>query len=204
MTSPQDSKEQEFNHDSKFYWTLFLSTLKLSAFTFGGGYVIVPLMQKYFVEELGWIDEDEMLDLVSISQSAPGPIAVNTSIIIGYRVAGILGSIIATFGTVLPPLIIISLISVFYIAFSQNLWVQTILVGMQAGVAAIIINVVWNMMSKLIKAGNKLQIIMLVFAFIVVFIFDLNLIWLLLICAIVGGISTYIMESDRAKRGGHS
>jgi len=77
--------------DIKFYWTLFYSTFSLSAFTIGGGYVIVPLMRKKFVEELDWIDEEEMLNLVAISQSAPGPIAVNTSIMVGYRLAGVRG-----------------------------------------------------------------------------------------------------------------
>lgn len=70
---------------------LFLSTLKISAFTFGGGYVIVPLMRKRFVEELNWIDEQEMLDLISVSQSAPGPLAVNAALMVGYRMAGIPG-----------------------------------------------------------------------------------------------------------------
>ncbi|NMA33160.1 MAG: chromate transporter, partial [Clostridiaceae bacterium] len=93
--------------DARFYWNLFLSTLKLSAFTFGGGYVIVPLMQKRFVKDLKWIDEDEMLDLVAIGQSAPGPIAINTSILVGYRMAGVPGAFLTVLGTVLPPLITI-------------------------------------------------------------------------------------------------
>jgi chromate transporter len=95
----------------KFYLKLFLSTFYLSAFTFGGGYVIVPLMRKKFVNEYGWIDENEMIDLIAIAQSAPGVIAINASLIIGYKLAGILGAIVALVGTVLPPLIIISIIS---------------------------------------------------------------------------------------------
>ena len=91
----------------KFYLKLFLSTFYLSAFTFGGGYVIVPLMRKKFVNEYGWIDENEMIDLIAIAQSAPGVIAINASLIIGYKLAGILGAIVALVGTVLPPLIII-------------------------------------------------------------------------------------------------
>ena len=97
--------------DPKLFWTLFWSTFQLSAFTFGGGYVIVPLMRKRFVEGLGWIDENEMIDLIAIAQSSPGPIAVNASIIIGYRIAGISGALCTILGTVLPPLIILSLIS---------------------------------------------------------------------------------------------
>ncbi len=92
----------------KFYLKLFWSTFTLSAFTIGGGYVIVPLMRKKFVEELKWIDEEEMLNLVAISQSAPGAIAVNTSIMVGYRIAGVFGAFVTILGTVLPPLIIIT------------------------------------------------------------------------------------------------
>ena len=97
--------------DFKFFWTLFVSTFTLSAFTFGGGYVIVPLMRKKFVETLKWIEEDEMMDLISIAQSAPGPIAVNSSIIIGYRLAGVPGALVTVFGTVLPPMVVLSVIS---------------------------------------------------------------------------------------------
>ena len=106
--------------DFKFFWTLFVSTFTLSAFTFGGGYVIVPLMRKKFVETLKWIEEDEMMDLISIAQSAPGPIAVNSSIIIGYRLAGVPGALVTVFGTVLPPMVVLSVISQFYTAFRDN------------------------------------------------------------------------------------
>ena len=95
------------------YWKIFISTFTLSAFTFGGGYVIVPLMQKKFVNQYGWIDETEMLDMVAIAQSAPGPIAVNASIIIGYRLGGVLGAMVSMLGTVLPPFVIIAIISFF-------------------------------------------------------------------------------------------
>ena len=90
----------------KQYATLFLSTFQLSAFTFGGGFVIIPLIRKKFVEQLGWIGEEEMLDLAAIAQSSPGAIAVNISILVGYRVAGIPGALLTVVGTVTPPLII--------------------------------------------------------------------------------------------------
>ena len=90
--------------NSKILRTLFLSTLYLSTFTFGGGYVIVSLMKKDFVDARHWIDEEEMLDLVAIAQSAPGAIAVNGAIVVGYKLAGILGAFVAIFGTVIPPL----------------------------------------------------------------------------------------------------
>lgn len=177
--------------DRHFYWTLFLSTFTLSAFTFGGGYVIVPLMQKKFAEELKWIEEDEMLDLVAIGQSAPGPIAINTSILVGYRMAGFRGALLTILGTVLPPLIIISIISYFYIAFRDNRIIKALLLGMQAGVAAIIVDVVIDMASKIFKNKHVLPIIVMILAFIAAAIFNVNIMIILVICGIIGAYTTY-------------
>ena len=91
-------------HSPKKLWRLFTSTFTLSAFTFGGGYVIIPLMRKKFVEQLHWLEEEEMLDLTAIAQATPGALAVNAAILIGYRVAGIIGALVTVLGTVLPPL----------------------------------------------------------------------------------------------------
>lgn len=92
---------------------LVFSTLYLSAFTFGGDYVIVTLMKKKFVDEHHWIAEDEMLDLIAIAQSAPGAIAVNGAIVVGYKLAGIAGSLVAILATILPPFVIIAVLSFF-------------------------------------------------------------------------------------------
>ena len=110
---------------------LFFSTLYLSARTFGGGYVIVTLMKKQFVDELHWIDEEEMLDLVAIAQSSPGAIAVNGAIVVGYKLAGIAGVLTAVLGTVIPPFLIIAAVSVCYQAFRSNQLVAWMLEGMQ-------------------------------------------------------------------------
>ena len=140
--------------------TLFTSTLKLSACTFGGGFVIIPLMRKRFVDQLHWIDDREMLDLVAIAQSSPGAIAVNASIIVGYHVAGVIGALISALGTVLPPLIIISVISLFYRAFRDSLFVGLIMKGMLAGVAAVICDVVLEMAIGIIKQKRMLPVMM--------------------------------------------
>ena len=108
---------------AKTLWQLFLSTLYISAFTFGGGFVIVTFMKKKFVDELHWIDEDEMLDLTAIAQSSPGSIAVNAAILVGWRVGGAAGIAIAVLGTLLPPMLILSMISFFYAAFASNRYV---------------------------------------------------------------------------------
>ena len=124
-------------------WKIFISTLYLSTFTFGGGYVIVTLMKKKFVDDYHWIEENEMLDLVAIAQSSPGAIAINGAIVIGYKLAGMLGVIVAVMGTVIPPFAIIAVISVCYQIFHDNEIVSRVLEGMQAGVAAVIASVTY-------------------------------------------------------------
>ena len=150
---------------------IFISTLYLSAFTFGGGYVIVTLMKKKFVDEYHWIDEDEMLDLVAIAQSAPGAIAVNGAIVVGYKLAGLIGAAVSIVGTILPPFLIISVISLFYTAFRDNLLVSQMLEGMQSGVGAVIAIVVYVIMFAAFTASC---------------IFQVNVIYIILICGALG------------------
>lgn len=175
----------------KPYLKLFTSTFYISAFTFGGGFVIVPLMRKKFVEELKWIEEQEMIDLIAIAQSTPGAIAVNTSILIGYQAAGLLGAMITVAATILPPFICLSIISLFYAAFRDNIIVSAALKGMQAGVAAIIIDVVFNMSSGIIREKKVVPILILIAAFISVYFFKVNVIYIILTCIIIGIISTF-------------
>ncbi|HAQ41744.1 MAG TPA: chromate transporter [Clostridiales bacterium] len=170
----------------KFYLTLFWSTFSLSAFTIGGGYVIVPLMQKKFVEELKWIDEEEMLNLVAISQSAPGPIAVNTSIMVGYRIAGVPGSFVTILGTVLPPLIIITIVAQFYTAFKENKIVNALLLGMRAGVAAVIIDVIIKMAKDILDTKDKISIMIMIISLIAAVIFDINAALIIILCGAFG------------------
>lgn len=177
--------------DLRFYIKLFASTFLLSAFTFGGGYVIISLMRKKFVDQYKWIEEDEMLDLTAIAQSTPGAIAVNASILIGYRMAGIPGALLTVFGTVLPPLIILSVISVAYTAFRDSVMVGYTLRGMQAGVAAVIIDVVINMIHNVIKDKKIFPILLMMAAFIAAFIFNVSVIIIILVCGVIGAISIY-------------
>ncbi|MBU5432249.1 chromate transporter [Intestinimonas sp. MSJ-38] len=187
--------------DLKFFWTLFISTFTLSAFTFGGGYVIVPLMRKKFVETLGWIDEEEMLDLIAIAQSAPGPIAVNSSIIIGYRLAGIPGALVTTFGTVLPPMVILSVISQFYTAFRDNVVVSLVLKGMGIGVAAVIVDVVCTMAKGVVKTKDALWIIVMCAALVVALFTSLNVVFVILACGVVGAINVIVQDKKTGKGG---
>lgn len=169
---------------------LFLSTFQLSACTFGGGFVIIPLMQKKFVDELHWIEEQEMMDLTAIAQSTPGAIAVNASILVGYHVAGVFGALITVLGTVLPPLIIISVISFFYTAFRGNAIVNMAMTGMLAGVAAVICDVVITMGKSIFRKKRVLPIIVLFASFVVVRFLKINIILIILICAVIGAVDT--------------
>ena len=187
--------------DLKFFWTLFISTFTLSAFTFGGGYVIVPLMRKKFVETLGWIDEEEMLDLIAIAQSAPGPIAVNSSIIIGYRLAGIPGAVVTTFGTVLPPMVILSAISQFYTAFRDNVVVSLVLKGMGIGVAAVIVDVVYTMAKGVVKTKDALWIIVMCVALVVALFTSVNVVFVILACGVIGAINVIAQDKKTGKGG---
>lgn len=180
--------------NQKVLWQLFTSTFYLSTFTFGGGYVIVPLMKKRFVEELKWINEDEMLELVAIGQSAPGPIAVNASVLVGYRIAGVKGAIVSALGTILPPLIIMTIVTYFYIEFRDNLLVQNLLRGMQAGIAAIIVKVVYDMGKRIIEDRKIMPIIIMIFSLIAGLIFNLNVIYILLVAAIIGVLTSFFTE----------
>lgn len=167
-------------------WELFKATFMLSAFTFGGGFVIVSLMKKKFVEELKWLDEDEMLDITAIAQSSPGPIPINASVILGYRMCGIVGSLVAVLGTTLPPMIIISLISYFYAQFRSNTVISTALMVMRAGVAAVIFDVVINLAKNVIATKRVLYICLMVVAFMAKVLFSVDAMILILACLGIG------------------
>lgn len=170
----------------KILWTLFKSMFMLSACTFGGGFVIVSLMKKKFVEELKWIEEDEMLDITAITQSSPGPLPVNASVIIGYRMCGILGSIVAILGTIIPPMVIISIISLFYNEFRTNKYIAIALQVMRAGVAAVIFDVVIKLSQNVIKTKRMLYILMMVVSFIATYFFKVSAMLIILICLGIG------------------
>lgn len=174
----------------KPYGQLFFSMLRLSACTFGGGFVIIPLMRKRFVQELGWLEEQEMLDLTAIAQSSPGAVAVNAAILVGYRVAGPAGAALAILGSVLPPLVIISVISLFYRAFRSNSIVNFAMMGLLAGVAAVILDVVATLAQGIFRQKRLLPVLVLLAAFIAVRFFSVNIVLVILLCGAVGAADT--------------
>ena len=171
---------------------LFFASLYLSTFTFGGGYVIVTLLKEKFVDQYHWIDEEEMLDLVAIAQSSPGAIAVNGAIVVGYKLAGILGAVVSIFGTIIPPFAIISIISVGYNAFRDNYIISQLLEGMQAGVGAVIASVTFEMGGQIGKEKDTVSILIMAGAFLASCILKINVIYIVIACGILGVIRTFL------------
>ena len=186
-TEALDREKMDAPAKSRILAKLFWSTLYLSAFTFGGGYVIVTLMKKKFVDEYGWIKEDEMLDLVAIAQSSPGAIAVNGAIVIGYKLAGLLGAATA---------ILISAVSLFYNAFRENLVIGLMLEGMQAGVGAVIAVVVYEMGSGIVRGKSWTSNLIMAGAFLASCVFGVNVVLVVIVCGLIGAARTFLGRKE--------
>ena len=166
--------------DFKKLFKLFLHTLYLSAFTFGGGYVILSLMESTFVKKLGWINKEEMLDMTAIAQSSPGAVAINASISVGYKLFGFVGALVATLGTLIPPLVIISVISYFYNAFISNKYI------------ALILNVVIDMSKDVIIGKGFLIYGIFFISFVLNVFFDVNIIYIITGLILFGIIYSFV------------
>lgn len=165
---------------------LFYSMLYISAFTFGGGFVIVTLMKRRFVDELKWLETEEMLDMTALAQSAPGAIAVNAAILVGRRLRGAPGMLAALLGTVIPPVAILLVVSRLYAAFASNAYVATALAGMRAGVAAVIADVAIGLGGDVVKAKDLLSVGIMLAAFVASFAFNVNAVYIILIALAIG------------------
>ena len=178
--------------------TLFFSMLTISAFTFGGGFVIVTFMKRKFVDELHWIDEQEMLDMTVLAQSSPGAIAVNAAILVGWKAGGLAGMAVSVLGTIIPPMVILSVISVFYQLFAANRYVALVLKGMSCGVAAVILDVSVSLGLKVVQARQGVHLAVMAAAFLATFFFGVNVVWIILCAAAVGaGMALLNRKGDR-------
>ena len=185
---------------AKTLLTLFFNMLYISAFTFGGGFVIVTLMKQKFVDKLHWLDEGEMLDMTALAQSSPGAIAVNAAILVGWRAAGFAGMLTAVVATILPPMVILSAISYCYQAFESNRYVALALKGMQAGVAAVILSVVFDLGGKVVQERSALSILLMILAFLATFVFNVNVVLIILAAAAVGVVSVLAARGKGAAK----
>ncbi len=141
---------------------LFLTMFKIGLFTFGGGYAMIAIIERELVEKKKWIENEDFIDLIAIAESTPGPLAINSATYIGYKVAGVLGSVFATLGVVLPSFIIIFIISLFFDAFIKLKFVGYAFKGIQACVSYLILSAGIKMLKKLKIGKNPMAIIMLV------------------------------------------
>ncbi len=188
----------------KFYIRLFFSVFMLNAFTVGGGYVIVPLMRKKYVEKLQWIGEEEMLDFTAIAQSSPGAIAVNCAILVGLKTGGVLGAVVALLGALAPSVISISLIYYAYAAFRDNHIIAALLEGLKIGAAAVIIDVVITMARAVFKQKSVLTALIMLAGFLLVYAAKINIVYVILGCIALGVLLTFRKGGGAAKEGGNA
>lgn len=179
---------------------LFYSMLYISAFTFGGGFVIVTLMKRRFVDELKWLDTQEMLDLTALAQSAPGAIAVNAAILTGRRLRGTPGMLAALLGTIIPPVTILLAISRLYAAFAANAYVAATLSGMRAGVAAVIADVALSLGKDVVRERDALSVGIMVAAFVASFVLNVNAVYIILAALAVGAGKAVCLRYRRCAR----
>lgn len=164
------------------YLWLFSINLFISAFTFGGGYVVVPMIRKYFVEQKKLFTEEELMNMAAVAQSVPGAIAINLSALAGYRSAGMIGVFLSCLAAVLPPVVILSAVSAWYTVFSTNVMIAAVLKGMQAGAAALIVDLVIDMTNMIVKERSIFLTMMVPASFIAGFIFHINVAVILAVC----------------------
>lgn len=179
-------------HDPKNILRLFLTFAKIGAFTFGGGYAMIPLIQKETVEKQKWISDDDILDIVAIAESTPGPIAINAATFVGHKVCGFWGSFASTLGIVLPSFLIIYAISFVLRQFSELRIIKYAFNGIRAGVLALILKALVSMYKQFKK--SLFAYIIAVSAFLAVAFLNINVILVILACALAGLVSSFVSE----------
>ena len=176
---------------------IFLTFFKIGAFTFGGGYAMIPLIQKEAVENHHWVEDRDILDIVAIAESTPGPIAINAATFVGYRVKGFAGALAATFGVVLPSFAIILAISYVLRQFQDLKVVQYAFNGIRAGVLVLMLKALF----KMFKTNRKSTVayIIMGLAFVLTAFLHVNTFLVILLCGAIGLISALTAERRMAK-----
>ncbi len=169
----------------KMYVWLFAVNLFISAFTFGGGYIVVPMVRRFFVAKKHCFTEEDLVNMAAIAQSTPGAIAINLSALAGYKTAGIAGASISCIAAVIPPLVILTAVSAFYKIFISNTIIAAVLKGMEAGVAAIMVDLITDMCSLILKKKSWLLSAMIPLSFTANFILGINVAFILLFCCLL-------------------
>jgi chromate transporter len=173
---------------------MFLTFFKIGAFTFGGGYAMIPIIQEEIVEKKKWIDDNEFMDAIALAQASPGPVAVNTSVYCGYKLKGFKGAIACTMGTVLPSFITILIIAIFFFQFRANAIIDQIFMGIRPAVVALIASAVYKMWKKAQYGYDKFAIAL--GTLLIIVFMDISPIWLV----IAGGLGSVIINKLRVKK----
>ena len=181
----------------KTLWQVFLSFFKIGAFTFGGGYAMIPLIQNEAVEQRHWVTDDDILEVVAIAESTPGPIAINSATFVGYKAAGVLGSVCATLGVVLPSFVIILALSFVLRQFHELEAVRYAFFGIRAGVLALLVKALWTMYQKSPKGW--VSYVVMAASFVLTAIFDVNVIFVIIGCAVFGVASSFYLKRRESK-----
>ena len=176
---------------------LFLTFLKIGAFTFGGGYAMIPLIQRETVESRKWITDEDMLEIIAIAESTPGPLAINSATFVGSHVAGVPGAACATLGVILPSFVIILIVSTLLDAFQHLKPVQYAFFGIRAGVLALILRAFWTMYKKCPKGAVSYCIA--AGAFLLAAVLRVNVLVVILCCA-AAGLITSLIRAGRAEK----
>jgi chromate transporter len=175
----------------KMFWGFF----RIGAFTIGGGYAMLPLMEREFVEKQKWVNPEEMVDIIALVQSLPGVIAVNTSVFIGYKLGGLIGAVVALAGVILPSILIILIIAVLLLNIQGSPVAQRAFAGVRAGVAALIAIAAARLSKRAIR--DTWGIVLAVAAFIAIVFFDVHAIYAILAGAFLGYILYGVLRVQR-------
>lgn len=168
------------------YLELAFSFFKINMVTFGGGYAIMPIIKKAYVDEKGYLQENDMLDIIALAQSIPGAMAINTSMLVGYKLRGTLGALVSLIGAFLPPLLVISVVYVFYELFQANLLIQSILSGMRGAVSAVMLFSAYQMFKSLLKSNRVFSLTLMTIAFLVGWFTNISVGYIMLSAGIIG------------------
>ncbi|NLY45622.1 MAG: chromate transporter [Tissierella sp.] len=164
-------------------WKMFITFFKIGAFTFGGGFAMIPIIKKEVVEKKNWIKDEDFIDIISIAQSSPGPIAVNSSIYVGYKIKGFSGAICSGLGTIMPSFLIILIIAKFFSGFSNNIIIEKIFMGIRPAVVALIISAIYGLVKN--SQFNNLQLSLAVATALTIVFLDINPIYMIILGVII-------------------
>ncbi len=176
---------------------VFAAFFRIGAFTFGGGIAMIPLIQKEASEKNKWVTDDDILEIIAIAESTPGPIAINSATFVGYRACGVIGSVVATLGVVLPSFLIILALSFVLQQFQQLRAVQYAFQGIRAGVLALLCKSLWTMYKKSPKGW--VSYVAMGAAFILTAFFSVNVIFVIIGCGIFGLLSALYLQRREEK-----